>query len=232
MHPQSTIPLGLCQCGCGQTTRVTERSCASRGLVRGQPRRYVQGHGSSRPLETRFWRKVARTVTCWLWLAARARGYGVIGHSRSAGYHLAHHYAWYLASGEWPQPGQVVGHVCDVRRCVRNDGPLGAYEVDGILLPRYGHLFLGTQANNVADMMAKGRFRGATGYRSARCQRGLHDWTPDNTLIRQGKRVCRACFDAYQTTYNQARRGRHRIDQASAHQNPPAPGPDGILIVK
>jgi len=50
-------------------------------------------------------------------------------------------------------------HSCDVRLCVRNDD-VGTYAVGALLLPRRGHLFLGTQADNMADMAAKGRKAG------------------------------------------------------------------------
>src|ERR1044072_3527104 len=41
----STIPLGLCQCGCGQPTRVSDRTAPSWNAIKGVPRRYIKGHG-------------------------------------------------------------------------------------------------------------------------------------------------------------------------------------------
>lgn len=52
--------------------------------------------------------------------------------------------------------GMVVCHTCDNRPCVRNDEP-GIYVIRGIARPRYGHLWLGTDADNLADMADKGR---------------------------------------------------------------------------
>lgn len=43
------IPLGFCQCGCGQTTSVAKRTAKRWGYVKGQPRRFRKGH-YGRPL--------------------------------------------------------------------------------------------------------------------------------------------------------------------------------------
>ena len=37
-------PSGLCQCGCGQTTTLAKKSSTQKGLVKGQPVRFVRGH--------------------------------------------------------------------------------------------------------------------------------------------------------------------------------------------
>lgn len=44
MSQDTPIPLGLCQCGCGQATRVAPENDASKGWVRGEPLRFVRGH--------------------------------------------------------------------------------------------------------------------------------------------------------------------------------------------
>lgn len=95
-------------------------------------------------LKARFWAKVAKveSVTeCWLWQGSRINsGYGVIGRSgKRAKNVLAHRLSWELAFGEIPA-GLFVCHHCDVKLCVRP-----------------AHLFLGTAADNAADMVAKGR---------------------------------------------------------------------------
>lgn len=41
-----TIPFGYCQCGCGQRTRVADRSHAKYGHIKGLPLKFVRGHNS------------------------------------------------------------------------------------------------------------------------------------------------------------------------------------------
>ncbi len=85
---------------------------------------------------------------CWLWAGPLDRdGYGVISATTSTGriHSRAHRLAYAIAHGAAPA-GRLVCHRCDNPRCVRVE-----------------HLFLGTDADNVADMMAKGRCRPARG---------------------------------------------------------------------
>jgi hypothetical protein len=105
-------------------------------------------------MTNRFWSKVAKTEYCWEWTAYRDRGgYGEFGiGSRIAS---AHRVAFELAFGPIPD-GLHVLHVCDNRACCRNDDE-GWYEVNGILHPRRGHLWLGTNLDNAIDRENKGR---------------------------------------------------------------------------
>lgn len=94
----------------------------------------------------RFWDKVEQSPGCWLWKAYRnANGYGTLGvGGRKGTVSLAHRVSWELHYGTIPD-GMDVLHTCDVPSCIRPD-----------------HLFLGTQLDNMKDMVAKGR-RGQTG---------------------------------------------------------------------
>lgn len=98
--------------------------------------------GCGAPVEGRFWSKVDRRGPdeCWLWTAARDhRGYGRFhfGHRRMV---LAHRFAFRLANLAAPPDEMHVCHRCDNPPCCNP-----------------AHLFLGDDAANVADMVAKGR---------------------------------------------------------------------------
>lgn len=148
---ENEIPYGYCHCGCGQKTAIASFNYKRLGIVKGQPRRFLHGHRESIPLAVRFWRHVVPGPIdeCWLWTAAvHKTGYGVIGKNGSRGYELAHRVSWELHFGPIPDGLQVL-HKCDVnyppgditnRRCVNPH-----------------HLWLGTNRENNADMMAKGR---------------------------------------------------------------------------
>lgn len=96
-------------------------------------------------LAERFWPKVQHGTAdeCWLWTAAlKESGYGqFMINSLSRKPLKAHRISWELAHGSIPD-GLHVLHHCDNRRCVNPS-----------------HLFLGTNDDNIRDMIAKGRNR-------------------------------------------------------------------------
>ncbi len=87
----------------------------------------------------RFWGKVEKGRGCWLWTGTKNRGgYGRVTIKKPVTA-MAHRVAWELAKGPIPS-GLSVLHRCDVPGCVN---------------PK--HLWLGTNADNMRDMFAKGR---------------------------------------------------------------------------
>jgi len=95
-----------------------------------------------RDIPLRFWAKVNKTPTCWLWTAHRhyRTGYGSFARGGQYGGHVgAHRFSWELHNGPIPK-GLSVLHKCDVPACVNPN-----------------HLFLGTQVDNLKDMVAKNR---------------------------------------------------------------------------
>lgn len=138
---------GFCCCGCGERTRIADRTRPRWGYVKGEPRRYVNNHQKKgvpwRNTEERFWASVNRggENDCWIWTgAARPTGYGICRwRQRPDG---AHRVSWEMANGRAVPDGMYVLHRCDNPQCVN---------------PR--HLFVGTHSDNMRDMLAKGRGR-------------------------------------------------------------------------
>jgi hypothetical protein len=86
---------------------------------------------------------------CWEWLAGKVTGYGSVM-IHPFGMHLATRIMYYLATGK--QPGSLCTcHTCDNPGCCNP-----------------AHLFLGTNADNVADKVAKGRAHGLKGVNHGR----------------------------------------------------------------
>ncbi len=108
----------------------------------------------------RFWLRVDQSSAdgCWPWLGAKRsdEGYGGVWDGKRWAH--SHRFAYELASGESVPSGMRVLHACDNPPCCRNDEP-GFYEIGGILRPRWGHLWIGTNADNSLDMALKGRSR-------------------------------------------------------------------------
>ena len=67
--------------------------------------------------EDRFWRKVTRTATCWIWVgAADVDGYGRFWFNGRIG--LAHHASLKMFRGLDVPTGYELDHTCGVHSCV------------------------------------------------------------------------------------------------------------------
>jgi hypothetical protein len=131
----------------------------------------------------RFWAKVNKTDTCWLWTACKkADGYGQIGVGGGK-LKSAHRLSYEMHVGPIP-PGLVIDHLCRIRHCVNP-----------------AHMEAVTPQVNTA--------RGIGGHNMSaktHCPSG-HAYTPDNIVRRADrKRSCRTCCNARQLAAYYARK--------------------------
>jgi len=166
-------------------------------------------------LETRFWSKVSKTPTCWLWTGCTVG----FGHGRftiwKQGTKLAHRLAFRLVFGREPREGLFVLHTCDVPACVNPD-----------------HLYEGTAADNMRDCVSRHRHGSAT---KTHCAQG-HAFTPENTYLYTGRglneRQCRTCSDRWKTNHRQrtseTRNAKRREARRRLREAPPLPDEEWI----
>lgn len=128
----------------------------------------------TKTLEERFWAKVNKTDSCWLWTGAiTGAGYGNfwIG----GGYEAAHRVAWRLSGGA-PVPRELVlDHLCRNRACVNPE-----------------HVEPVTQAINVQRGLCPPATR-ARHLRRTHCIHGHPLFGENVTLRADGSRRCRIC---------------------------------------
>jgi len=121
------------------------------------------------PLQ-RFWAKVHKTGTCWLWTGCTRNGYGQITVDRKVW--STHIWYWEQLNGPVPE-GYELGHICHNRGCVRPD-----------------HVRPVTHRENMLESATNFT---AINARKTHCPKG-HEYTEANTYWYQGRlRRCRAC---------------------------------------
>lgn len=128
------------QCGCsfdGYPSGYSEEPCCSSRC--GALRRWQRVSP-----EDRFWSRVQKTDGCWIWTGAASGGDSGGGYGNchwNGKTMLAHRVSYLLEHGTLPD--LLILHSCDTPLCVRPS-----------------HLFVGTQTDNMQDMIWKGRQRG------------------------------------------------------------------------
>jgi hypothetical protein len=102
--------------------------------MRAYPKRAIK------PASERFWNKVEKTDSCWLWRGAiTTTGYGVFQKGRKGELlYRVHRFSFELHFGEIEQ-GKLVLHKCDTKTCVNPD-----------------HLELGDHKKNLSDAWNRG----------------------------------------------------------------------------
>ena len=123
------------------------------------------------PINQRFWDKINKTDSCWIWSASTTRGYGRLMIKKNVTI-AAHRYSAMLHFGMFDSRLLVL-HKCDNPACVNPE-----------------HLFLGTEKDNMVDMVSKGR---SFGQKKTHCKHG-HEYTKNNTIMHNGGRECRTCI--------------------------------------
>ncbi len=146
---------------------------------------HTEGQGAvmSRPTAVeRFWAKVQKTPTCWLWTGARTnKGYGRFWNGQR--YVYSHRWVYEQSFGAIPA-GLTIDHLCRTRRCVRPN-----------------HLQPVTNRQNIL----RGSSPPAQNARKTHCPLG-HVLADPNlyTNPKTGKRQCREC--KLRSQYEQRRR--------------------------
>lgn len=173
----------LCECGCGKPAPIAKANHASKGHVKGQPLRFILGHGGNHSLNV--WSKIEVTPEgCWRWTGApNDSGYGTVSIRRRS--YKAHRHIYELFLGPIPE-GLDLDHLChnEDEDCPGGRGCLHRRCVHP------AHLEPATRRMNVL----RGKTLPALNVRKTHCPQG-HPYDEANTYqtSSSGGRGCLAC---------------------------------------
>lgn len=145
-------------------------------------------------IKTRFLEQIEKIPfhDCWEWAGdVGDHGYGRLAAGASGAKILAHRFSWEFHEAKPIPPGLFVCHHCDNRSCVRPD-----------------HLFLGTVADNNADMHRKGRYGKGPRPNMRRCSHERH-----------GRAYCAECRSVSAHERYQRKKTTVTVDQQSVTLN-------------
>lgn len=178
--------------------------------------------------EERFWSRVEKTESCWLWRGNMGRkGYGQFSVGKSC--RFAHRFAYELLVGPIPE-ALVIDHLCRVPACVnpahlepvterenilRGISPAAknaqkTHCVRGHILPRDRNPRGARQCQECRNIKQRERRAllppsergvGAWNREKTHCKNG-HEYTPENTWVcKSNSRHCRECGRRRSTEY-------------------------------
>jgi len=131
--------LSVCK-GCNSSYYAPPSHREKRSYCSRNCRALAQSLWQKKDLNERFWQKVDKTGSCWIWTGAKLKtGYGSIRiNNRSK---RAHRVAYELSIGSIPEDGLIL-HSCDTKLCVNPD-----------------HLRVGTKSENTKDAIERGQHK-------------------------------------------------------------------------
>lgn len=109
---------GLCQCGCGEPTKIARQDNATYGYKKGEPLPYLLNH-RKRKFSVDY--VVDEETGCWNWQRTKnGRGYGLRWNMDAKRNELAHRVCYQRERGEIPEEWDI-DHTCRNTSCVNPD---------------------------------------------------------------------------------------------------------------
>jgi hypothetical protein len=116
--PRAENTIGLCQCGCGQPTKIAPKTITRLGHVKGQPMRFLKSHQFRKSPVDYVEEDRGYDTPCWIWqLAMNPQGYGCAWDPTQKRMRPAHVVVYERVRGSY-DPALDLDHLCRVRECV------------------------------------------------------------------------------------------------------------------